>query len=74
MRSGPDVGLRQVPTEALQTLLRHLHRGEVDCPLAPIRLAAIGLQVHSERLMNALRGLESGGVRSVLVAVLAERL
>lgn len=63
-----------MPTEALQTLLRNLHRDAIECPLAPIRLAALGLQEHSERLMNGLRGLEAAGVRAVLVAVLAERL
>lgn len=73
-RSGPDIGLRYLPTEVLKKLLRHLHHGEVECPLRPIPLAALGLQVHAERLLGTLRGLDAAGVRAVLVAVLAERI
>jgi len=72
--SGPNVGLRQVSTPVLKKLLLHVHRGEVEAPLAPIPLAALGLQAHTEPLLNHLRGLEISGVRAVLVAVLAERL
>ncbi|MEZ4452015.1 MAG: hypothetical protein R3B09_21305 [Nannocystaceae bacterium] len=73
-RSGPDLALRQVPTDALKTLLRHVHHGTIELPLAPVPLVAIGLQDQVERLLGAMRGLESAAVRAVLVAVLAERL
>lgn len=72
--AGPSVGLRQVSTEVLKKLLGHVHREELEFPLAPIPLAAVGLQAHTEPLMNHLRGLDGKGVRAVLVAVLGERL
>ncbi|MGB1276193.1 MAG: hypothetical protein ACPG77_10625 [Nannocystaceae bacterium] len=74
MRTGPDVGLRQVPTDELKTVLRQLHRGELECPVTPLGFAALGLQHQSERFMGALRGLSDDGVRAVLVSTLAERL
>ncbi|HFE43949.1 MAG TPA: hypothetical protein ENJ18_00445 [Nannocystis exedens] len=74
MSSGLHVGLRQVSTPVLRKLLSDLHHRAIDCPLAPIPLAAIGLQAHTEPIMNHLRGLDAGAVRAVLVAVLAERL
>ncbi len=74
VRSGPDVGLRQVTTDQLKTVLRQLHRGELQCPLTPVGLAALGLQHQSERILNAMRGLDAAGVRAVLVSTLAERL
>lgn len=73
-RSGPDLALRQVSTDALKTLLRHVHHGTIELPLAPIPLAAIGLQEQAERLLGAMRGLDAAAVRAVLVAVLAERI
>ncbi|MCA9695670.1 MAG: hypothetical protein KC636_39195 [Myxococcales bacterium] len=73
MRDGPDLGLRRVPTEALQTMLRQLHRGQLACPITPVALAGLGLQDLSESIMNGLRGLDAAGVRAVLVAVLGER-
>ncbi len=36
---GPNVGLRQVSTEVLKKLLGHVHREEIEFPLAPIPLA-----------------------------------
>lgn len=74
MSSGLNVGLRKVSTPVLKKLLSNLHHQAIDCPLVPVSLAAIGLQAHTEALMNHLRGLDAGGVRAVLVAVLAERL
>ncbi|MCB9702112.1 MAG: hypothetical protein H6711_09470 [Myxococcales bacterium] len=73
-RNGPDIGLRWIPTATLKKLLRHVHHQEIECPLAPIPLAALGLQEQAERLLGALRGLDAAGVRAVLVAVLAERI
>jgi hypothetical protein len=68
------VGLRHVDTEQLELLLRMLHKEELAFPLTPVELARIGLQEPSEVILGTLRGLDCGGVRAVLVSVLAERL
>lgn len=66
-------GLTAVSTDDLKTILRHVHRQEISCPVTPGELARIGLQDRSEPIMQALRGLDEHAARAVVVAVLAER-
>jgi len=66
------LGLTDVPTRDLETLLRHVHSGEARCPLQASEIARLGLQHRHEELMH-LRGLDEAAVRAVLVAVIAER-
>ncbi len=67
------VGLRDVPTERLRTLLRAVYRKETTVPVTPASLAALGLQDWSENVLGTLRELDAKAVHAVLVAVLAER-
>lgn len=67
------VGLRDVPTERLRTLLRAVYRKETTVPVTPPSLAALGLQDWSEYVLGTLRDLDEKAVHAVLVAVLAER-
>lgn len=67
------VGLTQVPTEQLRTLLRAVYRKETTVPVTPASLAALGLQDWSEHVLGTLRELDHKAVHAVLVAVLAER-
>ena len=67
------VGLREVPTERLRTLLRAVYRKETTVPVTPASLAALGLQDWSEHVLSTLRDLDEKAVHAVLVAVLAER-
>lgn len=69
-----EFGLTQVTTEDLKTMLRYLHRGEMNCPLTPAELARFGLQRCSGSILGHLRKLDVEGCRAVVVAVLAERL
>lgn len=69
-----DLGLVSVGTGNLRKLLQGLHRGTLTCPLTPAGLAGHGLQDASGDLLAQLRGLDTAGVRAVVVAVLAERL
>ncbi len=69
-----DLGLVQVSTEQLRTLLRGLHRETLVCPLTPAGLAGHGLQDVTGVILGQVRGLELPGVRAVVVAVLAERM
>ena len=66
-------GLTALREKELTTLLRYLHRGELDVPLTIETLTRIGLQHRHDVVMGALRGLDEAGVRAVLVCVLAER-
>lgn len=65
--------LTDVPTEDLKKLLRHVHRGELPCPITADTLACVGLQFRGEPILAALRGLDEPAVRAVLICVLAER-
>ncbi|MFN3198965.1 MAG: hypothetical protein ACE366_11260 [Bradymonadia bacterium] len=67
-------GLTEVSTEALKTVLKALHHDQLPCPVGPAGIAALGLQYTDGPLLNALRGLDTRGVRAVIVSVLAERL
>ena len=66
-------GLTGVDTQALLTLLRAVHRGDVHGPLGVEDLARVGLQYTAEELLAHLRGLEDAALRAILVAVIAER-
>jgi hypothetical protein len=68
-----SLALLSSSTEDLETLLRAVHRGDVDCPLTPLGLACVGLQDASSPMLNHLRDLDDRAVKAVLVAVLAER-
>ena len=70
----PGQGLTQLPTDQLKTLLKRLHRGELQCPIDAQSIASAGFQHRHAELMDALRGLDEPGVRAVLVCVLAERM
>jgi hypothetical protein len=65
-------GLKEVRTEELRRLLRHLHRGELSCPLDANALTGVGLFPLIDRLEH-LRGLDTPAAMAVIVAVLAER-
>lgn len=65
-------GLSSVPDEELETLLRRVHRGEITYPLRRSELLLMKTPQLAE-LGDVLLGLDEGGVRAVLVAVLAER-
>jgi hypothetical protein len=69
----PDLGLVTVSNDDLRKLLRMVFRGDVECPLTPAGLAAVGLQDASDLLLHHLRGLDGKAVHAVVVAVLAER-
>ncbi len=69
-----EFGLTQVATDDLKTMLRYLHRKEMNCPLTPAELARFGLQHCSPSLLNHLRGLSAEAVRAVVVGILAERI
>ena len=71
---GAGSGLTEVHTHDLKKLLGLVHREEPNYPLNPTELARMGLQHCSAPLLATLRGLDAGGVRAVVVAVLAERL
>lgn len=67
------LALTDIPTEDLKKLLRHVHRGELPCPITADTLACVGLQFRGEPILAALRGLDEPAVRAVLICVLAER-
>jgi hypothetical protein len=68
-----QLALTGIETTRLEGLLRHLHRGELECPMSPVGLTCVGFQDVSEIVMGVMRGLDERGARAVLVAVLAER-
>lgn len=67
-------GLTEVKTEALKALLKAVHNKQIECPVTPAGVAAVGLQYTDGPLLSTLRGLDDRAVRAVLVAVLAERM
>lgn len=69
-----DLGLVQVTTEQLRTLLRGIHRETLVCPLTPAGLAGHGLQEPTGMILGHMRELDRASVRAVVVAVLAERM
>lgn len=68
-----DLGLVTIATEDLRKLLRAVFKGQVECPLTPAGLAALGLQDRSETLLALMRGLDGKAVHAIVVAALAER-
>ena len=66
-------GLAGVSTSQLELLYRLVHRNEVTCPLSVVEIVRIGLQDDLESVLGVMRGLDANAVRSILVAVLAER-
>ncbi len=67
------VGLTELTTEELRSLLRHIHRGDLPCPVSADTLACVGFQHRHDAVSGALRGLDQAAARAVLVCVLAER-
>ncbi|MEM6292715.1 MAG: hypothetical protein AAGA54_15690 [Myxococcota bacterium] len=67
------VGLVDVPSDRLRTLLRAVYREETTVPVTPASIAALGLQDWQESVLGHLRGLDAKAIHAVLVAVLAER-
>jgi len=65
-------GLSGAPTEELKQLLAALHRGRLAFPLERTTLFVMGLNGVADH-GDLIVGLDERGVRSVLVAVLAER-
>lgn len=66
-------GLTELTEEELKKLLRHIYREELPCPVTADTLACVGFQSRHEWISAALGGLDSAGVKAVLVAVIAER-
>ena len=71
--SQPLLGLTAVKTPALEKLLRHIYRKDIDCPLTSEGLARAGLQYCQEGLLGALRTLDDKAITAVLICVIAER-
>ena len=67
------VGVSEVQTSDLKSMLKFLHRGELRCPINVAELARCGLQHTAEPLLRQFHGLDQHAVLAVLVAVLAER-
>lgn len=67
------VGLTQVPTHALITLLRAIYMQQLVPPLTLPELTRHGLQFCAADVQGALRGLDAAAVTAVLVCVIAER-
>lgn len=70
---GGGQGLTAARTEDLTTLLKWLHRGDLQAPIDTMGLARVGLQHCAGPLLGHLRGLDKRAVQAVVVAVLAER-
>ncbi len=68
-----ELGLTTSSTDHLRALLRAVFKKQIECPLTPSGLAALGLQNASGPLLSHLRGLDERAVHAVLVATLAER-
>ena len=64
--------LTEVATEDLVALLRHVHRGELGCPITPAGLGEHRL-LRLQDALGFLTGLDEAATRAVLVAVIAER-
>lgn len=73
MPSGPRA-LTQVTTEELKKLLSAVHRRVVSCPLTVEALTRVGLQHRANDVLAVVRQLDERCVRTVLVAVIAERV
>ncbi len=65
-------GLRRVPTEQLQRLLRMVHKEQLVFPVTRSGLIAAAMGDFEQHL-DLLVGLDKRAAQNVLVAVLAER-
>lgn len=65
-------GLRRIPTEQLQRLLRMVHKEQLTFPITRSGLIAAAMGDFEQHL-DLLVGLDKRGAQNVLVAVLAER-
>lgn len=65
-------GLRRVPTEQLQRLLRMIHKDQLTFPVTRSGLIAAAMG-DFEAHLDLIVGLDKRGAQNVLVAVLAER-
>jgi len=65
-------GLRRIPTEQLQRLLRMVHKDQLTFPITRSGLIAAAMGDFEQHL-DLLVGLDKRGAQNVLVAVLAER-
>jgi hypothetical protein len=65
-------GLRRVPTEQLQRLLRLIHKEQISFPITRSGLIAAALGDFESHL-DLVVGLDKRGAQNVVVAVLAER-
>ncbi len=65
-------GLRKVPTERLQRLLRIVHKEQIAFPIMRSGLIAAAMGDFEQHL-DLLVGLDKRGAQNVIVAVLAER-
>jgi len=68
------VGLTEVARADLKKALKVVHSGQLCAPLSLPELTRCGLQHCANDLMGALRGVDTAGMRAVLVSVLAERM
>lgn len=66
-------GLTELSDSDLKRALKVVHSGDLVAPLSLPELTRCGLQYCASELMEALRGVDTAGVRAVLVCVLAER-
>jgi len=66
-------GLVNVPDEALEHLLRVIHRGQLETPITAPGLALAGLQGHSDSLLASLRGLDARAIQRLVAVLVAER-
>lgn len=65
-------GLRRVPTEQLQRLLRLIHKEQITFPITRSGLIAAALG-DFEAHLDLVVGLDKRAAQNVVVAVLAER-
>lgn len=71
MRIGGE-GLAHLSEQDLRNLLKAVHDGTLKCPVSQQTLVTAGLSYLIDKV-DHLSGLDERAVRSVLVAVIAER-
>ncbi len=67
------IGLTEVTTDELKSLLRWVHNGTLPCPFDKSVLMAMGLE-HIAIKIDPVCGLEKPAVRACLVVALSERM
>ena len=68
-----NLGLKRAKTDDLRALLKFLHQGKLPYPLERKTLLTMGMNALAD-YGDLLIGLDERGLRSVLVATLAERM